>query len=130
MRDALGPPGLSSVFLAELQHWKLQRVHAGHVLLHPLTLERAVGQLVDDDSGHTDISGRVPTNAARDRRGRVVEQTLESGHEGLNDTAYWPARDEDVAPSAVAYELWPGPAAIIRADHIIVETNCGKKGVV
>jgi hypothetical protein len=71
MRDALGPPGLSSVFLVELQHWKLQRVRAGHVLLHPLTLERAVVQLVDDDSGHTDIFGaRTDECGARSERSR------------------------------------------------------------
>jgi hypothetical protein len=50
-------PGLPSVLVVELQHRKLKRVHTGHVLLHPLTLERAVVQLVDDDCRHTENRG-------------------------------------------------------------------------
>jgi hypothetical protein len=71
---------LPGVFLIELQHRKLERVHAGHVLVHPLTLERAVVQLMDDDGRHPEIPGRVATNAARDRRGRVVEQGDDGVH--------------------------------------------------
>ena len=41
LRGEMRSDGLPSVF-TELQHRKLERVHAGHVLVHPLTLERAV----------------------------------------------------------------------------------------
>src|SRR5262249_23006047 len=72
-------PRVPGVLLIELQHRKLQGVHAGHVLLHPLTLERAIVQLMDDDRGHTEIPRRVPTDAARDRGRRVIEQ----GNDGV-----------------------------------------------
>jgi hypothetical protein len=45
------------------------------------------GQLVDDDRGHAEISWRVATNAARDRRGRVVEQ----GNDGVRVDESTPA---------------------------------------
>ncbi len=58
--------GMPRVFLVELQHGKLERIHARHILVDALTLEGTVVQLVDDDGGKPNVPRRMPSRATCD----------------------------------------------------------------
>lgn len=80
LRREVGPDlaSLPGVLVVEFQDRELKPFDAGDVLLHPLTLERPVVQLVHDDGRYTKIAGRVATDTSGDRRGRVVQRRYEA----------------------------------------------------
>jgi hypothetical protein len=73
-------PGLPGVLVVELQHRKLQRVHADQVLVDPLTLERSVVQLVDDDRKALSRIGELHRRWSKDA-------DYEDAYDGLDEAS-------------------------------------------